>query len=68
MKIVWAWVEMMRPEEVETEDGGMSKNWELSDEDRLMFVRLHSYDDTGKHEMFNALLNKRVRVTVEIIE
>jgi len=32
------------------------------------FVRLHSWDETTRHEFFRSLMGKKVRVTLEVVE
>jgi hypothetical protein len=57
----------MQPEEISTSDSGMAKDWEASDH-RTLFVRIHSYSEKLDHTQFDALLNKRVRITIEVLE
>lgn len=56
---------------VETEDGGHAKFGELSDT-RNLFVMIRSWVDYGhyplQHTEFDSLVNKRLRVTIEVIE
>lgn len=33
-----------------------------------MFVRLHSWDTSREHQQLRHLINKRIRVTVEVID
>jgi len=52
------------------EDGGMAVIEDVGMdgvEDNGIFVRVQSWDETKKHKEFNALIGKRVRVTIEII-
>lgn len=54
------------------EDSGMAligENFEHTpSEDNGFFARLQSWDVTKAHKVFNELLGRRVRVTVEVIE
>ena len=52
----------------EKSDHGMVVNGRVEDENSNLYVILQSYDETMKHEDFNKFLNKRVLVTVEVIE
>lgn len=59
--------EVMHLSDVEVEDSGMAKNWELSD-DGSLFVRLHSWSETLNHDQFDHLISKKVRITIETVE
>jgi hypothetical protein len=58
----------------EREDGGMALidtddfTDEVSGLTDTLFVRLHSWDESGAHPEMTALRGKRVRITVEVIE
>lgn len=58
--------------DVDTEDGGAAKIGhgfaETPDAENGFFVRLQSWDTNKEHTTFNKLFNRRLRVTVEIIE
>lgn len=60
---------IVRPMDVEVEDGGQSVIIEFSDDAKEdgMFVRVQSHNAAGKHEKIEELIGKRVRVTVEVI-
>ena len=53
------------PGDVKVEDGGQAKIVEFNDEDCPAFVRVQSWAEDGKHHLFDGLVGKRVRVTVE---
>lgn len=57
-----------------TEDGGEAMMAESipfftsnSDEDSGIFLILKSYDETRKHKDLVSLLNKKVKITIEIL-
>lgn len=50
---------------IEKDDGGQSLTFELSEDDRDLFVRILSWDPAGKHQMFRHLIGKTVKVTIE---
>ena len=64
--------DVLEPADVITEDSGCAKYVEISDDrESGLFVRLHSWDDsdgTPTHPDFDALIGKRVRVTIEVLE
>jgi ribulose bisphosphate carboxylase small subunit len=52
----------------DSEDGGKALIHHVNsgdDEENGLFVRLHSWDESRKHEVFSSLVGKKVRVTVE---
>lgn len=54
---------------VQQEDGGQAWIAEFGGpEDEGMFVRLQSWDSTGSHEHMRELLDKRIRITVEVLD
>lgn len=53
---------------VDAMDNGRSLSLCLDDEDSDLFVRVHSWDETRKHEEFRRLIGKKIRVTIEIVE
>lgn len=61
-----------RTEGFHREDGGLALITEFSDpnelEDKEIFIRLHSWDPSKFHSEFKELFNKRVRITVEIVD
>lgn len=74
LKII-SWQQIMKPIDIAVEDGGMAKIWQPTEnedpkqpDDAGVFVRLQSYDENGAHELFNNLMGKLVRITVEIVE
>ena len=77
MRIVFE--QHLTPALVETEDSGMAKITEFSSDGSELFVRVQSYneglDEFGdpvegpvEHPEFDALVGKRVRVTIETID
>lgn len=61
------WQALLEQHEIDVEDSGTAKNWEMpSDFD--LFVRVQSYADDRNHSEFDALIGKRVRITIEVIE
>lgn len=63
--------DVLTPDLIDTEDSGMAKIGSIyspgEDEDPI-FVRVQSWDETKRHETFNRLVGKRVRVTVEVLD
>ena len=66
-------VDRLEPEQVDTEDGGQAKiahgfimNTSVNP-DIHFFVRLQSWDETKQHVLFNSLVGKKLRITVEVI-
>lgn len=60
--------DFVAPEEIETQDGGQAKIFELSPDPLQrngFFVRLQSWDETKRHEVFQTLIGKKIRVTIE---
>lgn len=55
---------------VKIEDGGMAHyiDVDLDKGFNGMFARIHSWDEKGKHVDFTKFLNKKVRLTIEVIE
>ncbi len=54
---------------VEAEDGGQAQIAEFATTSETgLFVRVQSWDDQRKHAEMAQLLNKRVRVTVEVLD
>jgi hypothetical protein len=54
---------------VEVQDGGQAQLVEFANTSETgLFVRLQSWDDQREHTEMALLLNKRVRVTVEVLE
>jgi hypothetical protein len=61
----------LKESEVKREDGGQALIATIddgSDEDTGIFVRLQSWDESTEHKLFNQLINKKVRITIETIE
>lgn len=56
--------------EPEAEDRKMALIATIYDDndDNHIFVRIQSYDETREHPVMNQLKNKKVKVTIEIIE
>ncbi len=61
--------------EVSKEDGDCAMiaenlpiDTENSDDDTGMFVKIQSWDESGKHTDMEKLVGKKVRVTIEIIK
>jgi len=56
--------------EPEPEDQKMALIATIYDDndDNHIFVRIQSYDETREHPVMNQLKNKKVKVTIEIIE
>lgn len=53
---------------LEVEDGGAALVLTISDENDVgMFVRVQSWDPSGRHDEMRKLFGKRVRVRVEIL-
>ena len=58
-------------DEVDREDGGMAligHGIEENPEHEGFFVRLQSWDETKEHKTFNQLRDRKLRVTVEVID
>lgn len=54
---------------VDTQDGGQAKIVEFTCNDDVgIFVRVQSWDPDRLHDHMALMMNKRVRVTVEILE
>jgi len=54
---------------VQQEDAGQSWIAEFGGLDEAgMFVRVQSWDPDGSHDLMRCLVNKRVRVTVEVLD
>jgi hypothetical protein len=54
---------------VQYEDAGQSWIAEFGDESEVgMFVRLQSWDPNLAHDHMRMLMNKRVRITVEVLD
>lgn len=55
-------------EVVTTEDGGQAKVVEFDlNATGPLFVRVHSWDPSKKHDQFNTLIGKKIRITIEEI-
>jgi hypothetical protein len=63
MKLIFE--HFVEPTDVKTEDSGQAKIIQVDDNDLPVFVRLQSWDESTKHPLFNRIIGKRVRVTVE---
>lgn len=59
---------ILKPEDVDVEDGGCAKIISIEPPEGCFFVRLQSWDETREHTIFNKMLGRKVRVTVEILE
>jgi hypothetical protein len=66
---------MEGPIECKKEDGGRALIAEVDRDEKLedsdndaFFVRIQSWSDDRTHPTMNALIGKKVRVTIEIIE
>lgn len=59
-----------RTVDVSEEDRGAALTIELDDglDDGLTFVRLQSYDESKRHTLLGPLRNKRLKVTVEVVD
>jgi hypothetical protein len=79
--VVWQATALVSADILDTEDSGMAKIIQISDDDGMadegFFVRLHSWYEWKKlgneeippfHPLIAQLFGKRVRVTVEILE
>jgi hypothetical protein len=54
---------------VEVQDGGQAQLVEFANTSETgLFVRLQSWDDQRQHAEISHLLNRRVRVTVEVLD
>ena len=54
-------------EDIRSEDSGCAKIVEVNGDDASgFFVRLHSWDETKRHEIFNTLIGKEISVTIDI--
>jgi uncharacterized membrane-anchored protein len=54
---------------VEVQDGGAALIAEFaSQDDAGMFVRIQSWDPSCKHVQFAQLVNRTVKITIEIVE
>jgi hypothetical protein len=73
--------EVISKEEIDKQDSGQAliftfnginesydNSEEMNGDEAGVFVRLQSWDTTEKHETFNKLIGKKVRVTIEVIE
>ena len=61
---------IMKPEEIETEDGGQARIFTCSDDDYAntgMFVRVCSWDETREHSDLNKFIGKKIKITIEEI-
>ena len=77
-KIVWTDTFTVPPDDrdgicgIKTEDSGqamiMYSPVELSEVDSSFFVRLHSWDDKGKHRFFKKFMGRKVKVTIETVD
>lgn len=69
-KLLWSIEQSILAEEVETEDGGCAKIYNLdpAEQQESMFVRLQSWDSQRLHTTFQRLVGRRVRVTVELLD
>lgn len=59
--------------EIDYEDNHMAALAELVDDkdienDDAFFIRFHSWNESQEHKIIETLPNKRVRVTIEILE
>lgn len=50
-----------------TDDGGRAIVIRLDGTDGL-FVRLHSWDETGRHEALQGLTGKRIEVSIRVVD
>lgn len=56
--------------DIKTEDSGYSK-YAYVDDDKLdgcFFIKIHSWDLSKKHPLFSSLIDKKIRVTVEVLD
>lgn len=53
---------------VERQDGGQAMIVQFDNADEAVVVRLQSWDPTKEHTDMSALIGKKVRITVEVIE
>jgi len=62
--------EKLNPAEMCTEDGGMFQMFHIEgdNDDEGIFIRLCSWSTNGKHEAFNKLIGRKVKITVETID
>jgi hypothetical protein len=61
----------LAPAEVITEDGGCAKIVNVvdePDEEKGIFIRLQSWDESKEHKDFHQLEGKKVRITIETIK
>lgn len=61
----------LKPNEMETEDGGQFGFFQVSqndEEENGIYVRFCSWDDTCKHEEFSQYIGRKVKITIETID
>lgn len=62
--------QILDPSNVEVEDSGMAKITDFTSDDGQedgVFVRLHSWSEEAIHTEFDALVGKKVRITIETV-
>jgi hypothetical protein len=65
--ILKAFRQIMRERDVHTEDGGQAKIWEPSSDGDL-FLRVQSWNAAQRHTVFDRMLGKTVKITIEILD
>lgn len=55
-------------DEYKTEDSGQALIAEIDKENSALYVRLISYDEDKKHEDFEKLKNKKIKITIETLD
>lgn len=59
--------------DIDEEDGGRAKIAHFTGDDKRdaaegLFVKIQSWSESGEHVDFDAMIGKRVRVTVEVLD